>query len=270
MWYTVPTNLTRKEMIFVPWGTFTPQHIATLLLSAALIVGLHFLLRKLPQKQQTAILFVLSFAGIAAIVFNLLMWDSPIEYLPLHMCSINAILLPLTVLSRNRVLGSLTLLWCLGAALALIVNTGQADFVIPSGAFFFYYIPHTLEVAVPVLLFTTGQIRFDFRTTPHTVAITMAIYTVVHFANRFLNRYAAENGILDWQGEIAELNYMFSLSPEGNPLLEFFWHAIPFPYWYMYGTIPLVVLYLGIVWAITRCAARMKREKGAPELAVVK
>ena len=122
-------------MIFVPWGTFTPQHIATLLLSAAMIVGLHFLLRKLPQKQQTAILFVLSFAGIAAIVFNLLMWDSPIEYLPLHMCSINAILLPLTVLSRNRVLGSLTLLWCLGAALALIANTGQADFVIPSAAF---------------------------------------------------------------------------------------------------------------------------------------
>ena len=66
-------ELKEKEMIFVPWGTFTPQHIATLLLSAALIVGLHFLLRKLPQKQQTAILFVLSFAGIAAIVFNLLM-----------------------------------------------------------------------------------------------------------------------------------------------------------------------------------------------------
>ena len=248
-------------MIFVPWGTFTPQHIATLLLSAALIVGLHFLLRKLPQKQQTAILFVLSFAGIAAIVFNLLMWDSPIEYLPLHMCSINAILLPLTVLSRNRVLGSLTLLWCLGAALALIANTGQADFVIPSGAFFFYYIPHTLEVAVPVLLFTTGLIRFDFRTTPHTVAITMAIYTVVHFANRFLNRYAAENGILDWQGEIAELNYMFALSPEGKPRLEVCWHAMADPDWDMYGAVPLVVVYLGLIWAITRCAARMKAGK---------
>ena len=78
----------------MPWGTFTPQHIATLFLSVAVIVGLHFLLLKCSPKIQTATLFVLSFAGIAAIVFNLLMWDSPIEYLPLHMCSVNALLCP--------------------------------------------------------------------------------------------------------------------------------------------------------------------------------
>ena len=49
------------------WGTFTPQHIATLLLSIAVIVGLHFILRTCSPKAQTATLFVLSFAGIAAI-----------------------------------------------------------------------------------------------------------------------------------------------------------------------------------------------------------
>jgi uncharacterized membrane protein YwaF len=252
----------------MPWGTFTPQHIATLLLSVAVIVGLHFFLRSRTERVQTAVLFVLSFAGIAAIVFNLLMWDSPIEYLPLHMCSVNALLLPATVLSKNRVLGSLTLLWCLGAALALIVNTGQADFVIPSATFFFFYIPHTLEIAVPVLLFTTGLIRFDFRATPITVAVTMGIYTLVHFANRWLNRYAEDNQTLDWQGEIAELNYMFSLSPEGNPLLELFWDFIPFSYWYMFGAIPLIVLYLGLIWCITRFAARLKR-RNANKLATV-
>ena len=253
----------------MPWGTFTPQHIATLFLSVAVIVGLHFLLRICSPKIQTAILFVLSFAGIVAILFNLLMWGFPLEYLPLHMCSVNAILLPVTVLSKNRFLGSLTLLWCLGAALALIVNTGQADFVIPSWAFFLYYIPHTLEIAVPVLLFTTGLIRFDFRTTPMTVVLTMGIYTLVHFANLALNRYAQANGILNYFGEIARLNYMFSLSPDGNPLLEFFWQVIPYPYWYMYGAIPLIVLYLGLIWAITRCAARLRREKKPEKLATV-
>ncbi len=254
----------------MPWGTFTLPHIATLLLSIAVIVGLHFLLRKLPQKQQTAILFVLSFAGIVAVVFNLLMWGFPLEYLPLHMCSIHALLLPATVLSKNRILGSLTLLWCLGAVLALIVNTGQAAFLIPSTTFFFFYIPHTLEAAVPVLLFSLGHIRFDFRTIPITVAVTMGIYTLVHIANLFLNRFVQANGILNYFGEIAQINYMFSLSPEGNPLLELFWKIIPHPYWYMYMSIPLILAYFALIWAITRIAARMKREKGASELAVVK
>ena len=82
----------------MPWGTFTPQHIATLLISAALIVGIHFLLRGRTPRVQTAVLFVLSFGGIAAVIFNLLMWGFPLEYLPLHMCSINAILLPVLYL----------------------------------------------------------------------------------------------------------------------------------------------------------------------------
>lgn len=253
----------------MPWGTFTPQHIATLFLSVAVIVGLHFLLRTCSPKAQTSILFVLSFAGIAAILFNLLMWGFPLEYLPLHMCSINALLLPATVLSKNRALGPLTLLWCLGAALALIVNTGQAEFLIPSSTFFFFYIPHTLEIAVPVLLFTTGQIRFDFRTTPITVALTMGIYTLVHFANLALNRYVQANGILNYFGEIARINYMFSLSPEGNPLLELFWRIIPHPYWYMYAAIPLIVLYLGLIWCIAKPAARRNRGKTEDELATV-
>ena len=245
------------------WGTFTPQHIATLLLSIAVIVGLHFLLRHRTTRVQTAVLFVLSLAGFAAIAFNLLMWGFPLEYLPLHICSINALLLPVTVLSKNRVLGSLTLFWCLGAALALIVNTGQAGFLIPSWAFFLYYIPHTLEIAVPVLLFTTGLIRFDFRTTPITVALTMGIYTAVHFANLALNGYVQANGILNYFGEIARLNYMFSLSPDGNPLLELFWQVIPYPYWYMYGAIPLIVLYFGLIWCVIRWVDRLKKGKRA-------
>ena len=45
------------------WGTFTLQHIVTLLLSVVVIVGLHFLLRNRAPRVQTAVLFVLSLAG---------------------------------------------------------------------------------------------------------------------------------------------------------------------------------------------------------------
>ena len=63
---------------------------------------------------------------------------------------------------------------------------------------------------------------------------------------------------------------MLPQSTEGNPLLELFWKAIPYPYWYMYGAVPLIVLYLGLIWCIAKPAARRNRGKTEDELATVK
>jgi len=243
------------------WGSFGAIHLISLLVSMLLIVGLHFLLRTLSPKWQIGILFVLSFAGISAIIFNLVTWNSPIEYLPLHMCSINAMLLPITVLTRKRMLGSLVLFWCLGAALSLIVNTGQADFEIASPTFWFFYLPHTLEVAIPILLFSTGLIRFEVKTAPMTVLITMILYTVVHFCNLFLNQYAQTHNVVDWAGNTVKVNYMFSLSTDGNVLLDVFWKLIPYPYWYMYGTAILIVAYFLAIEGIRRLCVRLRTKK---------
>ena len=62
------------------WGTFGVVHFATLLLGAAMVVGLYFLLKKKSSRVQTIVLGVLSFSGIGAILFNLLMWGTPLEY----------------------------------------------------------------------------------------------------------------------------------------------------------------------------------------------
>ena len=96
------------------WGSFGVVHIATLVLAAAIILGLYFALRRASRKTQTIVLGVLSFAGIAAIIYNLVTWGSPLEYLPLHLCSINAILLPIVVFTRSKTWGNLLLVWCLG------------------------------------------------------------------------------------------------------------------------------------------------------------
>ena len=100
------------------WGTFGIVHIASLLLATAAMVGLYYILRTCSQKLQTIILGILSFAGIAAIVYNLIRWNSPWEYLPLHLCSLNALVLPFAVLLRSKVLGNL--LNRLGIAFVLI------------------------------------------------------------------------------------------------------------------------------------------------------
>ena len=229
------------------WGCFGIVHIATLVLAVAIIAVLHFVLRKASRKVQTIVLGVLSFSGIAAIIYNLVNWGSPIEYLPLHLCSINAMLLPVVVFTRNKTLGNLLLVWCLGALAALVVNMAQAEYELMSWTFVFYYFPHVLEFGIPILLFSLGIIEKHPKYIISTIAITMAIYTGVHLCNVGLNAWLEANNVVDYAGNLIQVNYMYSIVPE-NPLLALFKQVIPYDYWYMYMIVPILVVYLSIIY----------------------
>ncbi len=229
------------------WGSFGVVHLSTLVLAAVMIVGLYFALHRASRKVQTAVLGVLSFSGIAAIVFNLVTWGSPLEYLPLHLCSLNALILPVAVFTRNKTLSNLLLVWCLGAVAALVVNMAQAEYELASWTFVFYYFPHVLEFGIPILLFKLGLVEKHPKYILSTIGITMVIYTGVHLCNLVLNAYMTANNILDYAGNLIQVNYMYSLVPE-NPLLALFWQLIPHEYWYMYMIIPILAMYLGIVY----------------------
>ena len=229
------------------WGSFGVVHIASLVLAAAIIAALYFALRKASRKTHTIVLGVLSFSGIAAIIFNLVTWGSPIEYLPLHLCSINAMLLPIVVFTRNKTLGNLLLVWCLGALAALVVNMAQAEYELMSWTFVFYYFPHVLEFGIPILLFSLGIIEKHPKYIISTIAITMVIYTGVHLCNLGINNWLEANNVLDYAGNLIQVNYMYSIVPE-NPLLALFKQVIPYDYWYMYMIVPILVVYLSIVY----------------------
>ena len=86
------------------WGSFGITHIVTLVISALLIIGIYLFLKNKEEKIQITVLGILSFSGIAAIIYNLLTWDSPLEYLPFHLCSLNALMLPIAVFTKNKTL----------------------------------------------------------------------------------------------------------------------------------------------------------------------
>ena len=54
------------------WGFFSAAHIISLAIGVASIVGLHFILNKKGDRTKTLVLGILSFSGIAAIIYNLL------------------------------------------------------------------------------------------------------------------------------------------------------------------------------------------------------
>lgn len=232
------------------WGTFSFTHILSLFISAIIGLTLYFAIKNLSKKNQTIILFILSLSGIAAIIYNLLMWESPLEYLPLHLCSLNAMLLPFVVISKNKMLGNLLLLWALGALIALIVNFAQSDYKILSWPFAFYFFPHTLEFVVPILLFKLKLIDLNGKFIVSTVLITLISYTIIHFINTGLNNYFLSNNIVDYKGEIIKVNYMYSIYPD-NPLLDFFYSIIPYSYWYMMLSIPIITIYLSLIYGIS-------------------
>ncbi len=233
------------------WGNFSSAHILSILAAGLIIVALYFLLRKASQRVQTVVLGILSFSGIAAIIYNLVTWGSPLEYLPLELCSFNAMILPIAVFTRNKTVGNLLMVWSLGALMALVVNNAMATTEIFGWPFNFYYFPHVLEFGIPILLFKLGHVKKDPKCTFSTLGITMAVYTLAHFANLIIN---ANSDVT--------VNYMFSIDPNTNPMTQLFYTVIPFEYWYMYMILPIVLIYLGIMY-LPQILAIIKEKKQA-------
>lgn len=229
------------------WGFLSTAHIISLVLAIGIIVSLYFLLRNANNTIKIVVLGILSFAGIGAIIFNLVVWDSPLEYLPLHLCSLNAMMLPVAVFSRNKTINNLLLLWSLGALVALILNISVAEAEIFSWTFVFYYFPHVLEFGIPVLMFLLKLVKKDVKCIASTLGITLVSYTVIHFINLWVNSYTATNNILDWAGNVIKVNYMYSIYPD-NPVLALFYQIIPCEYWYMYLTMAVIFVYLICVY----------------------
>ena len=232
------------------WGTFSAIHILTMVLGAGLLVGLYFALKNKPEKVQTRVLGMLSFLGYAAILYEFFCKGEPLANLPLHLCSINAMILPFVVFSKNKTFGNLLLVWCLGALAALVLNYDMTEEKLFSWNAFFYYFPHLVEFGIPLLLVVLGHVKKDPKCIISTVVISMVIYTIVHFLNLT---------IISLTG--FEANYMFSMRPN-NPLVDLFYSLIPCQYWYMYLVLPIVVVYLLIVYS-PEILRHFKNEKTA-------
>lgn len=241
------------------WGFFTLTHIVTLLLAALILAGLYFLLRNKKTKTQVAVLLPLSFLGIGAIIYELIARQAPLCNLPLHLCSFNAMVLPLAVLTRKKALCNLLLVWCLGALAALVLNNEMVGVELFSWTFFFYYFPHVMEFGIPILIFALKLSEKDPRCILSTLGISAGIYTVVHGLNLLINSYCAASSFSYNGTDIVNVNYMFSLRPN-NPLTELFYSLIPHTYWYMYLVFPIVIVYLLIVYS-PQLIAYFKKKK---------
>ncbi len=235
------------EISNITWGFFGINHILSLILASGIIYTLYKFLENKQEKLQILTLGILSFSGIFAIIYNLIIWESPIEYLPFHLCSLNAMVLPIAVFTKNKHLNNLLLLWSLGAILAIVVNSAQANYEVFSLTFAIYYFPHVLEFGIPILMFKLNLVEKDISCIKNTLIITLISYTIIHLINVTLNNYLELNNILDYAGNLIQVNYMYSIKPE-NPVMSLFYQILPYEYWYMYLAIPIILIYLLLIY----------------------
>ena len=238
---------------------FTPSHLLTLAIGCLLVAALYILLKHLPDRLRLRVMFFLSLLGPISMIWDPLAHENWLRYLPFHLCSFNAAVIPIVVLTKNERLGNLLLLWCLGGAMALLLNGAEASWNPSSLDFWAFFVPHVFETCIPGFMFVFHYVKKRLKYIPGTILITGIAYTMVHLVNVLINRH------LDQVQASYRVNYMFSVQPY-NEFQEMLWKIIPHSYWYGYLYFPMVVVWLGVIYLPEIIRAIKKRfHKNAKE-----
>ena len=155
--------------------------------------------------------------------------------LPLQLCNINMILIPIAVLRKSRPLKCFCFFLApLGALMALLMpGNGFEGFSLLLPRMLGYYGTHFMIVIEGLALVCFGLYRPRFRDLPRAILAALAITFCTFLINLLLR----------WSALYEQANYFYSIETEGNFLLEIFYSWIPFPFLYL--IVPSVVI-LGI------------------------
>ncbi len=161
--------------------------------------------------------------------------------LPLHVCNINMILIPIAVLTDSRPLMSFSFfIGPLGALMALVMpGLGFSGYSIFLPRMLGYYGTHFMIIIEALAIVTLGLYRPKFRDLPKTI-LTFFLIAVVIFGIDVLMRSTGLN---------PKANYFYLMETEGNGLLEIFHRWIPLPFLYMLPCIAILAVYMVAVTA---------------------
>ncbi len=171
--------------------------------------------------------------------------------LPLHLCNINLILMPIAVLTKKKPLMSFCFFIApLGAMMALMMPANGFDgYSILLPRMIGFYGIHMMIIICALAIVTFGLYRPHFRDLPFTI-ITIILVTLVVFGINMLMRYT---------GIHPKANYFYSVETEGNFLLEIFHRWIPIPFLYLLPSFLILIPYMVIITLGFHIADRIQK-----------
>lgn len=236
-----------------PW-TMKPFNTLFDVVLAALICGLalaSIALRKSSERTRRAVLVSACLATIVGFFIYKYALSLDREYnvirapmggfswwgeLPLHLCNVNMLLVPIAVLKRSKSLMSFCFfVGPLGAMMALAMpGAGFTDCSLLLPRMLGYYGTHFMVVVECLAIVTFGFYRPDVHDLPKTVLTIVLITLGIH----------ALNMLLRLSGIYPDANYFYTVDTEGSFLLDLFHSWIPLPFLYLLPGLAILAVYM--------------------------
>ena len=171
--------------------------------------------------------------------------------LPLQLCNINMLLIPVAVMFDLQMLMSFCFfVGSLGAIMAIAMpGMGFDNYSIFLPRMLGFFGTHYMIVIMAIAIVTFGLYRPKFRDLPKTCIVIFVISFCVFLINL----------LLIGTGLHPDANYFFSMNPEGNPLLELFHSIIPLPFLYLLPSYLILLPYMALVTCGFWIADRSKK-----------
>jgi uncharacterized membrane protein YwaF len=159
--------------------------------------------------------------------------------LPLQLCNINMLLIPVAVLTGKRPLLSFCFfVGPLGALMAVVMpGMGFDGYSLLLPRMLGYFGTHFMIIIEALSIVTFGLYRPRFRDLPGT-CLTLVCVALATFG---------VNMLLRWTGLHPKANYFFSVETEGNFLLDIFYKWIPVPFLYLLPSIAILLIYMALI-----------------------
>lgn len=187
-------------------------HLAWLGAFVAFTVGCSLLYRRLDGQQRQRMRRVLAAALVGDELFKVVMLcmggNYAADYLPLHLCSINILLIAVHAFRPGRMLDNFLYTVCVPAATAALLFPTWSSLPVCNFMHLHSFTVHILLAAYPLILTAGGDIQPDVRVLPRCLVFLALLAVPIYGVNRLLGT-----------------NFMFLMSVEpGNPLYFFQTH----------------------------------------------
>ena len=229
------------------FSSFGTAHFIYMAIGAIALVALALLARKLERPRAGRVIKAGSIVLIVLYVFRAYMYYryypgfSFLDILPLHLCILSVIILPVAVYTENAFLGNVSYAVLMpGALFAILTPETVLGYFHAFGWMpLIFYVWHFLVAAIPLMLVSSGKLIPDIRKYPPIILSLSGYALIIYCFNKqlntnfmFLNKPA--KGTIIWLfGEwLGNPGYIILLA-----LLAFFLIFLMFVPWWLRGRI---------------------------------
>ena len=223
---------------YVALDYYTPSHLMMLLVAPILFCIFYFTLRNKTEKTKRIVLLCLAIVNaLMYIAYKIVMaftFDVFIilKELPLHLCNLNLILIPLAILTNNKLLMSYLYYVGLLAAFAGImffdsVFLGKNVF---SFVVLIYFIYHAILLIFPLLFVSLKLFTPSLNYVWKALLVLVALAAIMHLVNLLFIH----------TGWCVEANYFYTMGMPDNPVLGMLMKFIPILFLYYLPIAPVL------------------------------